>query len=136
MWNHSKSLILTYYWILIALVVWIGLAGGMLFLPLTTSMKALFYIIFLPGLASLYGLWKLLKNIRSGGVFIAHNIAMLRLVSWACFFGASALLVAAHWWPLLVFASGGIGFLGLFCRVIKNLLAEAIAIKEENDMTI
>ena len=29
-----------------------------------------------------------------------------------------------------------IGFLGLFARVIKNMLAEAIVLKEENDYTI
>lgn len=136
MWNHSKSLILTYWWIQIALILWLGLAVGILFLPLSRGMKILFYIIFLPGLFSLYGLWKLLKNIRAGEVFVADNVAQLRLISWACFFGASALLVAALQWPLLIFASGGIGFLGLFCRVIKNLLSEAIALKEENDMTI
>lgn len=37
---------------------------------------------------------------------------------------------------MLVLAAGGIGFLGLFVRVIKNMLAEAISLKQENDLTI
>ena len=35
-----------------------------------------------------------------------------------------------------VIIGGVIGFLGLFVRVIKNMLSEAIHLKEENDFTI
>jgi hypothetical protein len=46
------------------------------------------------------------------------------------------LLAGACLQPVLLFASGVIGFLGLFARVIKKMLAEAIVLKEENDYTI
>ena len=87
-------------------------------------------------LLALHGLHKMLCNIQRGIVFAVENTAALRLTSWACFFAAVFLLVGACLWPVLIFASGVIGFLGLFARVIKNMLAEAIAIKEENDYTI
>ncbi len=136
MWNHSKSLLLTAWWIRIALVAWIVIAVVLPFLQLDSAVLVLFYLIFIPVLLALYGLARMLGNIQQGQVFSPANTACLRLVSWACFFAAVFCLVAACLWPVLVFAAGGIGFLGLFVRVIKNMLAEAIQIKEENDFTI
>jgi len=37
--------------------------------------------------------------------------------------------------PFLLLAAGS-GFMGLILRVVKNVFAEAIFIKEENDFTI
>ena len=99
-------------------------------------MLVLFYIVFLPVLAALYGMERMLRNIQQGVVFANANVAYLRLISWACFFSAVFLLVGACLWPVLILAAGCTGFLGLFVRVIKNMLTEAIMIKEENDFTI
>lgn len=136
MWNHSKSLLLTTVWVRLALLVWIGVAIAIPFFQFAPAMLLFFYLVFLPVLLALYGLERLLRNIQQGQVFIRANVAQLRLVSWACFFAAVFLLVGACLWPVLLLAAGGIGFLGLFVRVIKNMLAEAIQIKEENDFTI
>ena len=136
MWNHSKSLLLTAWWIRIALAVWVLLGAALPFVYREPAVLVLFYLVFVPILLALYGLHKLLRNIQQGNVFIAENTAALRLVSWACFFAAVFLLVGACLWPMLVFAAGGVGFLGLFARVIKNMLAEAIVLKEEQDYTI
>lgn len=136
MWNHSKSLLLTTVWVRLALLLWIGIALVLPFLKLSSAVLVLFYLIFLPVLLALYGLERLLRNIQQGQVFIRANIAQLRLVSWACFFAAVFLLVGGCLWPVLVLAAGGIGFLGLFVRVIKNMLTEAVLLKEENDFTI
>lgn len=136
MWNHSKSLVLTAWWIRAALVLWLILAVALPFFWREKAVLGLFYLIFVPVLAALCGLDKMLGNIRRGVVFAAVNVSCLRLVSWACFFAAVFLLVAACLQPVLLLAAGGIGFLGLFVRVIKNMLAEAIALKAENDLTI
>jgi len=136
MWNHSKSLWLTFWWIRLALAVWILLAVALPFCHLSLAALTVFYVMFVPVLTGLYGLDRLLTNIRCGVVFAADNVASLRLVSWACFFAALFLLLAAMLWPVLLLAAGCIGFLGLFVRVIKNMLYEAIALKEENDFTI
>ncbi len=135
MWNQSKSLVLTAWWIRAALVLWLELPLTALFLR-EPAILVLFYLIFVPVLTALYGLNKMLRNIQRGVVFAAMNVSCLRLVSWACFFAAVFLLVAACLWPMLILAAGGIGFLGLFVRVIKNMLAEAISLKQENDLTI
>ncbi len=37
MWNHSKSLLLTAWWIRIALAVWLGIAVALPFLRPTTA---------------------------------------------------------------------------------------------------
>jgi hypothetical protein len=124
----------------IAMVVWciLGIAVPTLFFmrQIPFDILILFCLLFAPILLAFYGLHKMLSNIQQGLIFSVQNTASLRLVSWACFFAAIFLLIAAFKWPVLIFASGVIGFLGLFVRVIKNMLSEAIAIKEENDFTI
>ena len=140
MWDNSKSLLLTTWWMRIAMVVWciLGIAVPTLFFmrQIPFDILILFCLLFAPILLAFYGLHKMLSNIQQGIIFSVQNTASLRLVSWACFFAAIFLLIAAFKWPVLIFASGVIGFLGLFVRVIKNMLSEAIAIKEENDFTI
>lgn len=136
MWNHSKSLLLTAWWIRIALVLWAAMAVVLPFLCRDGVILVLFYVVFVPILLALYGLHKMLSNIQRGIVFSSANTTALRLTSWACFFAAVFLLAGACLQPVLLFASGVIGFLGLFARVIKNMLAEAIVLKEENDYTI
>ena len=140
MWDHSKSLLLTAWWMRIALVVWCVLAVAVPVLcwmqRLPMDMALLFGVLFVPVLLAFYGLYKMLHNIQQGNIFSTANTASLRLVSWACFFAAVFLLVSAIRWPILIAASGVIGFLGLFVRVIKNMLSEAIVLKEENDFTI
>ena len=140
MWNRSKSLFLTAWWMRIALVVWCVLATVIPILywqqKLPLDMALLFGALFVPVLLAFYGLYKMLHNIQQGIIFSTDNTASLRLVSWACFFAAVFLLISALRWPILIVASGVIGFLGLFVRVIKNMLSEAINLKEENDFTI
>ncbi|MBR2627475.1 MAG: DUF2975 domain-containing protein [Peptococcaceae bacterium] len=136
MWNHSKSLLLTAWWIRIVLAVWLIIAVVLPFLYRKPAVLALFYLVFVPVLLALYGLHKMLHNIQKGQIFSKENTSALRLVSWACFFAAVFLLAGSCIWPILIFAAGAIGFLGLFARVIKNMLTEAILIKEENDFTI
>lgn len=136
MWNHSKSLLLTAVWIRVALLAWIIIAVALPFWQQSRAVLVLFYFIFLPVLLALCGLDRLLQRLRRGQVFSAENLASLRLVSWMCFFAAVFLLVGACLWPVFILGAGGVVFLGLFVRVVKNLLAEAIVLKDENDLTI
>lgn len=124
----------------IALIAWCAL---LVIVPLlfwvqwiTMDALLLFGVMFVPLFLVFRELYKLLHNIQQGIVFSVQNTASLRLVSWACFFAAVFLLIAAIRWPILLIVSGVIGFLGLFVRVIKNVLAEAIILKEENAFTI
>ncbi len=136
MWDHSKSLLLTAWWIRTAFVLWIAIAVLLPFIKFPTDRLVIFYIVFIPIAIALYGLERMLHNIQQGIVFDQKNVTYLRMVSWACFFAAVFLLIGGCLWPVLILAAGVIGFLGLFVRVIKNMLAEAILLKEENDFTI
>ena len=86
--------------------------------------------------AALYGLWRLLRNISEGEVFIPENVSILRLLSWCCIAaGLVCLFSALYYMPFLI-VSAAAAFVGLILRVVKNVFAEAVRLKDENDYTI
>ena len=89
-----------------------------------------------PAAAALYGLWRLLRNISEGEVFIPENVSILRLLSWCCIAaGLVCLFSALYYMPFLI-VSAAAAFVGLILRVVKNVFAEAVRLKDENDYTI
>jgi hypothetical protein len=80
-------------------------------------------------------LLKLLHNIRAGEVFTAQNITLLRVLSW-CFWLVMLVSFAAWRFPSLIIIGIASGFLGLILRVVKNVIARATILREENDLTI
>lgn len=94
------------------------------------------YPCVLLGLALLFWLDRLLRNIHRGEVFTSENTACMRRISWCCF--AVALLCLGFTVPYqpFIFVAVAAGFVGLILRVMKNVFAQAVAIKEENDFTI
>lgn len=89
-----------------------------------------------PAAAVLWQLHRLLKNIGAGRAFTAENVAALRLISWCCILAAAVYFCAGFFdWYLFVFAVAA-AFVGLVLRVVKNVFAQAVALKEENDYTI
>ena len=89
--------------------------------------------------AILIALWnvdKLLRNILVGNVFIPENVKRVRRVVWCC--GAVALVctVATSFvLPMAIFAIIMI-FLCMAVQVAACVLHAAVAIREENDLTI
>lgn len=80
----------------------------------------------------------LLNNVRSGAVFTASSVFLLRIISWAAIL-AGVISIPLRFvmdWDVMLW----IGFVGLFLgvvlRVVKNVIEEGTAIKEENDGTI
>lgn len=95
-----------------------------------------FYSLLIPAAAALWFLYRLLQNISRGQVFVEENVHCLRVISWACFLAAGICLASsAYYIPFLAVAVMA-GFMGLILRVVKNVFAEAVAIKQENDYTI
>ena len=88
------------------------------------------------GFVTLYSLIKLLLNIRKGEIFIVSNVRNLRRISWCCFIEAGLLLVGVTYFFMMPVLSFVVGFLGLVLRVVKNVIEEAVALKNENDFTI
>lgn len=90
----------------------------------------------LPAAVLLYCLHKSLKHIASGKVFVIENVECLRHISWSCLVGAAVCLVSSLYylpWLLLGIAAA---FMGLIVRVVKNVVAEAVALQDEVDQTI
>lgn len=85
-------------------------------------------------------LWRLLRNLRGGQVFIAENVRLLRRVSWCCVGAALVCLASILWmWVWLlsrVFFAAAAGFMALIVRIVKNVFQQAVAMKDELDLTI
>ena len=78
----------------------------------------------------------LLFRVRKGLVFTARSVAYIRYVSWGCMLIALLCLIATYYFHMAYFISLAAIFLGLCLRVVKNVIEEATAIKNENDYTI
>ena len=85
---------------------------------------------------TLYELLRLLKNLRRGEVFIDGNVRAMRIVSWCCAGVAAMCLVSTAWYLPFVFVAIAAGFMCLIVRIVKNVFQQAIAMKDELDLTI
>ena len=158
MWNskHSTTLSIVVCWIVVSLVTVFAVAGHWLIQlwfigyygwgvedELVARALHLFYISYYPsalfGYITLYSLIRLLKNIRRGDIFIPKNVSYLRRISWCCFAVAAISLVIAILYvdivPFLLVA-GAAAFVGLMLRVVKNVMQNAVELREENELTI
>lgn len=108
--------------------------------PALAEMMVVFKCCFYPSAAfayiALYSLIKLLLNIKKERIFISQNVTYLRFISWCCFAVALITLVCGILYIpyLAIFVAAA--FVGLLLRVVKNVMQNAVEIKEENELTI
>lgn len=102
-----------------------------------------FYCVVPAGYLALACLDKLLVNIKKEKVFDSANIKLLRMISNACFFAGIIgllsfifIMVEDFMFETMLVLGLGELFMGLVVRVVKNVFESAIAIKNENDLTI
>ena len=88
------------------------------------------------GWPCLYQLWRLLRNIRRGALFVAENVRCMRVVSWCCVWAALVAALSTAYYPPFIFAAVAAGFLALIVRIVKNAFEQAIAMKDELDWTV
>ncbi len=84
-------------------------------------------------------LWQmdaLLRSIRVGQVFTNRNVSRIRAVQWCCAGVSLVCLPAALIYYPLVFLVVIMGFLCLVVSVVCRVMAAAVAIREENDLTV
>jgi hypothetical protein len=87
-------------------------------------------------LIALWSMEKLLQNIRNERIFVAENVKRVKCVRWCCGAVAVICLVATFFaLPMLIFAAI-MAFLCLVVSVVGCVLEAAVAIREENDLTI
>ncbi len=108
--------------------------------PIWVSLTAVFYITIGIVVILLIALFKLLNNISKQITFVEQNTNLLRCISWCCFLVAGIYLVyglivhpASYFSFVFCFIAG---FMGLILRILKNVFAEAVSIREENDYTV
>ena len=87
-------------------------------------------------LLALGEVWLLLKNLQKEQVFTYGNVKSLAIIR-SCCLGIFVVCVAAgcFFLPLLLVAAV-LGFLGLMMQVLKQVMAQAVALREENDLTV
>jgi len=89
--------------------------------------------------AVMYALWcieKLLGNILQENVFILPNVRYIRRIRWCCALVSLVCLGAGILYPPLLFLTVIMAFLALMVSVVKNVMAAAVELREENDLTV
>lgn len=148
MWDAKKSVVLSSICTKIVMVLVVLFAIGAPYIvgkyifyagKVATIKGPLLFTIYaccIPAMVLLLCLNQMLTNIKGDQVFIEQNVTIFRLMSWCSFAVAFIFLVSGFYYILFAFASIAAGFFGLILRVIKNIFAEAVQIKNENDFTI
>ncbi len=86
-----------------------------------------------------YALWCidcLLRNILLGQVFVLENVCGIRRIRWCCAGVSGICLPASFFYPPLIFLVVIMVFLTLVVSVVNNVMAAAVEIREENDLTV
>lgn len=148
-WNEDKSVKLSKICVYLCMVIFAGVCIGAPWLfrylvievqgepwQLVPMFLTTVYLGAVPAAAALWDVRKMLLNIGHGEVFEKKNVQILRRLSWYCIAAGGICLVSMLYYPpFLMFAIAAF-FIGLILRVVKNVFAEAVRLKEENDYTI
>ena len=146
MWSERRSLVLSkccvvvFMLLLVVSAVLAPRAFGVWvsYMPDTRMMyfRATVYTGFAPAALLLALLYGLLHRIGAGEVFVSKNTECLRHISWCCFAGALICMVSAFYWFPWCAVGVAAAFMGLIVRVIKNVIARAVALQDDADLTI
>lgn len=95
-----------------------------------------FYCCAVPVAFALWSMDRLLRNIAETAVFTADNVTLIRRVQWCCAGVSLICLPAAFIYLPLSFMVVIMAFLCLVVSVVAQVMAAAVAIREENDLTV
>lgn len=148
MWTKPRSLMLSRIMTVIFLLLLAAGAAGLPWLLrwyigysaksqlILTPVMVSLWACALPAFVALICLGKMLKNIAHDRVFVRENVRALRLISWCCFAVSLVFLSFFFYYILGLILAILAAFAGLVLRVVKNVFEQAVAIKEENDLTV
>lgn len=103
------------------------------------AQRAIFLAYYICTPVVLFALWNienLVRRILVGEVFIRQNVRRISRLRWCCLLVSLICLPATFFYLPLLFMVIIMGFLGLVVSVVANVMAAAVEIREENDMTI
>ena len=149
-WDDEKSITLTRCVVVAALIgsiamtlggpwvtAWfIAVAGLRPSTGLTATLLVLGYACAALAIGMLVSLYKFLRRIEKGEVFVPENVAALRRISWCCAGAAAVCLAAAYIYLPFAFLGVAAAFMALIVRVLKNAFTQAVHMKDELDYTI
>ena len=78
----------------------------------------------------------LLVRVRKSLVFTDATVSLIRLVSWGALLIALLCALVGHYLYMAYMMALAACFLGITVRTVKNVIEEATAIKNENDLTV
>lgn len=110
----------------------ISVVGDKIAVPLMVT----FYLCAVCGYIILAVLLKLIHNIAKSRIFVQENVKYLWILSNLCFLISLITLYLASQRILAFVLTFAAAFFGLILRVIKNCFNEAVAMREENDLTV
>ena len=94
------------------------------------------YLTLVPAFILIFCLNRILSNVKTGAVFTAGTVKMLRVISYCCFAAAVIFAVLGICRLLALLLCFAAAFVGLLLRVLKNVFQQAVLIREENEFTI
>ena len=95
-----------------------------------------FYVCSVPAGAALYCLWRLLRNICRGEIFIKENCQILNVISWCCMEVTLLCLAACYHYVPFVLVAISMCFIFLIVRVVCSCMLYGTELKDENSLTI
>ena len=95
-----------------------------------------FYACAVAVLIALWHMDRLLRNISREILFTMENVRHIKAVRWCCLAVSLLCLTAALGFPSLFFASAIMIFLCLVVTVVGRVMESAVALREENDLTV
>ena len=151
-WDDHKSIILTRYVVALAILgsVIMTVCGPWLVRwlvdthPLNHTGPAVEVVLLILGYLCaalafwmLYNLYRFLRRLEQGQVFVPQTVQALRRISWCCTWAAVLCLPAGIVIYLpFAFLAVAAGFMALIVRVLKNAFEQAVRMKDELDYTI
>lgn len=81
-------------------------------------------------------LYKILLNVDKGNVFEEENVKYLSVLSWLCIYVGVLSAFSSLRFIMFILVSISALFIGLIVRVVRNIIEEAISLKEDSDLTI
>lgn len=100
------------------------------------AIMAAYYCCVIPLGIALWNLDRLLSSIGAEEVFIRANVRRIRSIQWCCAAVSVICIPAAVAYMPLIFMVVIMAFLSLVVCVLTRVMATAVSIREENDLTI
>ncbi len=138
--STKLTLYVTYAFCLIMAGLMVGIIPGITYIlgsaQFAKQCIIAFYICSPAAWTALFCIIKILKNILNDNIFSENSVKLLRILSWCCAFVSAVCFIIMFLFRLFFVFFLGAGLMTLILRVLKNVIARATEIKEENELTV